>query len=221
MQAPRPRRLPQEERRRSLSTRLPPPAARKTLPDHPCTARRLMLPPMSGRARGRCSGVTSAGATRPDGTAGEVWRHMEHLGSDGQSAAGIPVDDRPTGPNLSGSGRHPASIGQSVGVFDEPGDAKATEVTGFAEAISGSTNQIVETLRAFASAEWPGSRSFTLRTGSTRSNASPSSPLWSGSARTAPVASPTIAGAIVLLPRGDPPLSSFDSCRDDLESPVG
>jgi len=146
---------------------------------------------------------------------------MEHLGSDEQSAAGIPVDDRPTGPNLSGSGRHPASIGQSVGVFDEPGDAKATEVTGFAEAISGSTNQIVETLRAFASAEWPGSRSFTLRTGSTRSNASPSSPLWSSSARTAPVASPTIAGAIVLLPQGDPPLSSFDSCRDDLESPVG
>ncbi|MGA2804322.1 MAG: hypothetical protein ABSF89_08020 [Acidimicrobiales bacterium] len=47
------------------------------------------------------------------------------------------------------------------------------------------------------------------------------SPLWSGSARTAPVASPTIAGAIVLLPQGDPPLSSFDSCRDDLESPVG
>ena len=46
--------------------------------------------------------------------------------------------------------RDPATIGRSVGVFVEPGDAKGTEAIGFGEAISGSTNQIAETLLDFA-----------------------------------------------------------------------
>ena len=47
-------------------------------------------------------------------------------------------------------GREPASIGRSVGVFVEPGDAKEAESLGLGEAITGSTAQITETLVAFA-----------------------------------------------------------------------
>jgi alkanesulfonate monooxygenase SsuD/methylene tetrahydromethanopterin reductase-like flavin-dependent oxidoreductase (luciferase family) len=50
-----------------------------------------------------------------------------------------------------GIGRDPASIGRSVGVFVEPGDAKAAQAVGFGVAITGSTNQIAETLAGFAS----------------------------------------------------------------------
>jgi hypothetical protein len=46
--------------------------------------------------------------------------------------------------------RDPASIGRSVGVFVEPGGAKAVEAIGFGEAITGSTQQIVEVLMDFA-----------------------------------------------------------------------
>ncbi len=46
-------------------------------------------------------------------------------------------------------GRDPSSIGRSVGVFVEPGDAKSTEATGFGVAISGSIDQITETIARF------------------------------------------------------------------------
>ncbi len=48
-------------------------------------------------------------------------------------------------------GRDPASIGRSVGVFVEPGAAKHAEATGFGEAITGSIDQIVDTIGQFAS----------------------------------------------------------------------
>ncbi len=48
------------------------------------------------------------------------------------------------------TGRDPASIGRSVGVFVEPGDAKSTEATGFGVAISGSIDQIVDTIARFS-----------------------------------------------------------------------
>lgn len=47
-------------------------------------------------------------------------------------------------------GRDPGSIGRSVGVFVEPGDAEEAESLGLGEAITGSTDQIVETLAEFA-----------------------------------------------------------------------
>lgn len=47
-------------------------------------------------------------------------------------------------------GRDPASIGRSIGVFVEPGDAKVAENIGFGVAVTGSTDQIVETLAGFA-----------------------------------------------------------------------
>ena len=50
-----------------------------------------------------------------------------------------------------GIGRDPASIGRSVGVIVEPGDAKVAEALGFGVAITGSTNQIAETIAGFAS----------------------------------------------------------------------
>jgi alkanesulfonate monooxygenase SsuD/methylene tetrahydromethanopterin reductase-like flavin-dependent oxidoreductase (luciferase family) len=46
--------------------------------------------------------------------------------------------------------RDPASIGRSVGVFVEPGDAKSAETTGFGVAITGSIDQITETIAGFA-----------------------------------------------------------------------
>ena len=49
-------------------------------------------------------------------------------------------------------GRDPASIGRSVGVIVEPGDAKVAEGLGFGVAITGSSDQIVETLAAFTAA---------------------------------------------------------------------
>jgi len=51
----------------------------------------------------------------------------------------------------SGIGRDPASIGRSVGVFVEPGNAHAAEALGFGVGITGSTDQIAETLAGFAS----------------------------------------------------------------------
>jgi alkanesulfonate monooxygenase SsuD/methylene tetrahydromethanopterin reductase-like flavin-dependent oxidoreductase (luciferase family) len=47
-------------------------------------------------------------------------------------------------------GRDPATIGRSVGVFVEPGNAKLTEATGFGVAISGSVDQIIETIAGFS-----------------------------------------------------------------------
>jgi alkanesulfonate monooxygenase SsuD/methylene tetrahydromethanopterin reductase-like flavin-dependent oxidoreductase (luciferase family) len=49
------------------------------------------------------------------------------------------------------TGRDPASIGRSIGVFVDPGDAKHAEATGFGEAITGSIDQIVDTIGQFAS----------------------------------------------------------------------
>ena len=49
-------------------------------------------------------------------------------------------------------GRDPASIGRSVGVFVEPGDAKIAEGLGFGVAITGSSDQIIETLAEFPAA---------------------------------------------------------------------
>ncbi len=49
-------------------------------------------------------------------------------------------------------GRDPASIGRSVGVFVEPGDAKIAEGLGFGAAITGSSDQIIETLAEFPAA---------------------------------------------------------------------
>lgn len=49
-----------------------------------------------------------------------------------------------------GIGRDPTSIGRSIGVFVEPGDAKVAEALGFGVAITGSTNQIAETIAGFA-----------------------------------------------------------------------
>ena len=48
-------------------------------------------------------------------------------------------------------GRDPASIGRSVGVMVEPGDAKVADALEFGVAITGSTNQIAETIAGFAS----------------------------------------------------------------------
>ena len=48
-------------------------------------------------------------------------------------------------------GRDPSSIGRSVGVFVEPGDDNLCQAVGFAEAITGSTDQIAETLAGFTS----------------------------------------------------------------------
>jgi alkanesulfonate monooxygenase SsuD/methylene tetrahydromethanopterin reductase-like flavin-dependent oxidoreductase (luciferase family) len=47
-------------------------------------------------------------------------------------------------------GRDPTSIERSVGVFVEPGEAKAAEALGFGVAISGSTDQITDTIARFA-----------------------------------------------------------------------
>jgi len=49
-----------------------------------------------------------------------------------------------------GIDRDPASIGRSVGVFVEPGEAKSAEATGFGVAITGSTDRITETIAGFA-----------------------------------------------------------------------
>jgi alkanesulfonate monooxygenase SsuD/methylene tetrahydromethanopterin reductase-like flavin-dependent oxidoreductase (luciferase family) len=49
-----------------------------------------------------------------------------------------------------GIGRDPASIGRSVGVFVEPGDTKSAEATGFGVAITGSIDEIVETIARFS-----------------------------------------------------------------------
>jgi hypothetical protein len=49
-----------------------------------------------------------------------------------------------------GIGRDPASIGRSVGVFVEPGDAKRAEASGLGVAIMGTIDQITETLAGFA-----------------------------------------------------------------------
>jgi alkanesulfonate monooxygenase SsuD/methylene tetrahydromethanopterin reductase-like flavin-dependent oxidoreductase (luciferase family) len=65
-----------------------------------------------------------------------------------------------------GIGRDPATIGRSVGVFVEPGDAKSAEATGFGAAITGSVEQIIETIAAFSGAgvtrvelvPWPATR---------------------------------------------------------------
>jgi alkanesulfonate monooxygenase SsuD/methylene tetrahydromethanopterin reductase-like flavin-dependent oxidoreductase (luciferase family) len=46
--------------------------------------------------------------------------------------------------------RDPATIGRSVGVFVEPGNAKLAEATGFGAAISGSVEQITETIAGFS-----------------------------------------------------------------------
>jgi len=48
-------------------------------------------------------------------------------------------------------GRDPASIGRSIGVFVEPGDAKVAESIGFGVGITGSSDQIIESLAGFAS----------------------------------------------------------------------
>ena len=48
-------------------------------------------------------------------------------------------------------GRDPGSIGRSVGVIVEPGDAKVAESIGFDVAITGSVDQIVDTIAGFAS----------------------------------------------------------------------
>jgi alkanesulfonate monooxygenase SsuD/methylene tetrahydromethanopterin reductase-like flavin-dependent oxidoreductase (luciferase family) len=47
-------------------------------------------------------------------------------------------------------GRDPASIGRSVGAFVEPGDAKLAEATGLGVAITGSVEQITETIAGFS-----------------------------------------------------------------------
>lgn len=47
-------------------------------------------------------------------------------------------------------GRDPASLGRSVGVFVEPGEARSAEATGLGVAITGSTDQITETIASFA-----------------------------------------------------------------------
>jgi alkanesulfonate monooxygenase SsuD/methylene tetrahydromethanopterin reductase-like flavin-dependent oxidoreductase (luciferase family) len=49
-----------------------------------------------------------------------------------------------------GIGRDPASIGRSVGAFVEPGDTKSAEATGFGVGITGSIDQIVETIGRFS-----------------------------------------------------------------------
>jgi alkanesulfonate monooxygenase SsuD/methylene tetrahydromethanopterin reductase-like flavin-dependent oxidoreductase (luciferase family) len=49
-----------------------------------------------------------------------------------------------------GIGRDPATIGRSVGVFVEPGNAKLAEGTGFGVAITGSVEQITETIARFS-----------------------------------------------------------------------
>jgi alkanesulfonate monooxygenase SsuD/methylene tetrahydromethanopterin reductase-like flavin-dependent oxidoreductase (luciferase family) len=46
--------------------------------------------------------------------------------------------------------RDPASIGRSVGVFVEPGDAKSAEAIGFGVAITGSVEQITDTIGRFS-----------------------------------------------------------------------
>lgn len=48
-------------------------------------------------------------------------------------------------------GRDPASIGRSIGVFVEPGDVKVAESIGLGVAITGSNDQIIESLAGFAS----------------------------------------------------------------------
>jgi alkanesulfonate monooxygenase SsuD/methylene tetrahydromethanopterin reductase-like flavin-dependent oxidoreductase (luciferase family) len=48
-----------------------------------------------------------------------------------------------------GIGRDPATIGRSIGVWVEPGDAKLVEATGFGVAITGSVEQIAETIARF------------------------------------------------------------------------
>jgi alkanesulfonate monooxygenase SsuD/methylene tetrahydromethanopterin reductase-like flavin-dependent oxidoreductase (luciferase family) len=48
------------------------------------------------------------------------------------------------------AGRDPKSIGRSVGVIVEPGNAKLAEATGFGVAITGSINQITETIARFS-----------------------------------------------------------------------
>jgi len=47
-------------------------------------------------------------------------------------------------------GRDPTTIGRSVGAFVEPGDAKLAEATGFGVAITGSIDQITETIARFS-----------------------------------------------------------------------
>jgi len=49
-------------------------------------------------------------------------------------------------------GRDPASTGRSVGVFVEPGDSKVAEGLGFGVGITGSSDQIIETLAGFIAA---------------------------------------------------------------------
>ena len=49
-----------------------------------------------------------------------------------------------------GIGRDPSTIGRSVGVFVEPGDAKAAEAAGMGVAISGSVDQITDTVARFS-----------------------------------------------------------------------
>jgi alkanesulfonate monooxygenase SsuD/methylene tetrahydromethanopterin reductase-like flavin-dependent oxidoreductase (luciferase family) len=49
-----------------------------------------------------------------------------------------------------GIGRDPTSIGRSVGVIVEPGDANQAEAIGFGVAITGSADQITETIASFA-----------------------------------------------------------------------
>jgi alkanesulfonate monooxygenase SsuD/methylene tetrahydromethanopterin reductase-like flavin-dependent oxidoreductase (luciferase family) len=47
-------------------------------------------------------------------------------------------------------GRDPTTIGRSVGAFVEPGDAKSAEATGFGAAVTGSIDQIIETITRFS-----------------------------------------------------------------------
>ena len=49
-----------------------------------------------------------------------------------------------------GIGRDPASIGRSVGVIVEPGAERSAEAAGFGAPITGSTEQITETIAGFA-----------------------------------------------------------------------
>jgi alkanesulfonate monooxygenase SsuD/methylene tetrahydromethanopterin reductase-like flavin-dependent oxidoreductase (luciferase family) len=49
-----------------------------------------------------------------------------------------------------GIGRDPATIGRSVGVFVEPGEAKLAEATGLGVAITGSVEQITDTIAGFS-----------------------------------------------------------------------
>ncbi len=49
-----------------------------------------------------------------------------------------------------GIGRDPESIGRSLGVLVEPGEAKWTEAIGRGVAITGSIDQITETVASFA-----------------------------------------------------------------------